>query len=91
MFTSIRNVKFIKCMFQKIFITAVYVILLDLSSNCKDVSCMHKLTQVDLYIFFGRHLARLRRLLDKHAQRVHLSPRYGHVTLISGFLVLTAV
>ena len=28
-------------------------------SICKDISCMHKLTQVDLYIFFGRNLARL--------------------------------
>ena len=33
-------------------------------SNCKDVSCMHKLTQVDLCIIFGCHLARLRRLIN---------------------------
>ena len=33
-------------------------------SNCKYVSCMHKLTQVDLYIFFGRHLAQLSRLTN---------------------------
>ena len=30
-------------------------------SNYKDVSFVHQLTQVDLYIFFGCHLARLRR------------------------------
>ena len=46
---------------------------------------MHELAQVDLCIFFGLHLARL------HSQRLHLSPRYGHVTLVSGILVLTAV
>ena len=29
------------------------------TSNCKDISCMYKLTQVDLYIFFGHQLAQL--------------------------------
>ena len=32
-------------------------------SNYKDVSCMHKLTQVDLCIFFRHHLAQLCRLI----------------------------
>ena len=45
--------------------------------------------------FLGRHLARLCRLIktNKHTQRVrlHLSPRYGYVTLVSVVLVLTAV
>ena len=30
-------------------------------------------------------------LSNTHPKRLHLSPRYGHVTLVSGFLVLTAV
>ena len=47
----------------------------------------NKLTQVDLYIFFGRHLAQLRRLLDKHPQRLHLSKRYCHMTRSAGLLV----
>ena len=50
---------------------------------------VHKLTQVDLHIFFGRHLTGHRRLIN--ILRLHLSPRYGHVTLVSGFPVLTAV
>ena len=28
---------------------------------------------------------------NKHPPRLHLSPRYGHLTLVSGFLVLTAI
>ena len=81
--------------------------------NCKDVSYMHKLTQVDLCVFFGHHLPRLRRLInivvrschEPLAREIgqplptfttinkvtynplpHLSPRYGHVTLVSRFL-----
>ena len=33
-------------------------------SNCKHVSCMHTLTQVELYNFFERHLTRLHRLIN---------------------------
>ena len=44
---------------------------------------------IDLYIFFGHHLARLCRLIN--ILRLHLSLWYGHVKLVSGFLVLTVV
>ena len=56
-------------------------------SKCKDVTYMHKLTQVNLNLFFGCHLV----LSNKDPQRLHLSLQYGHVTLVSRFLVLTAV
>ena len=48
---------------------------------------MHKLTQVDLYISFGCHLARLCCLINI----LHLSLRYDYVIMVRGFLVLTAV
>ena len=58
-------------------------------SNCKDVSYIHKLTQVDLCIFWVPSWVTLSS--NKDLQRLHLSPQCGHVTLVRGFLVWTAV